>query len=107
MGLMLTGPHLCATVGLEKGGSPVPQYDIYVRCVECDAVHPMRIRIHLDNGPMEKQSIGETFRGKTRPPQLQAIEGHKTLCLKTGRMFIQQDHNQIFLVPSYSSERIT
>jgi hypothetical protein len=70
-------------------------------------VHPMRIRIHLDNGPLEKQSIAETYPGATRPPQLQAIDGHKTLCLKTGRMFIQENLDHIFLVPSYSSERIT
>jgi hypothetical protein len=85
----------------------LPQYDIYVRCVECSAVHPMRIRIHLDEGPVERQSIRDAFPGRIRPPQLQAIEGHKTLCLKTGRMFIQENHDQIFLVPSYSSERIT
>jgi hypothetical protein len=104
---MLTRARLCAKVGLDKGGLPVPQYDIYVRCVECGAVHPMRIRIHLDNGPLEKQSIAETYPGATRPPQLQAIDGHKTLCLKTGRMFIQENLDHIFLVPSYSSERIT
>jgi hypothetical protein len=67
----------------------------------------MRIRVHLDNGPLEKQSIAATFPGTTRPPQLQAIDGHKTLCLKTGRMFVQKNHDHIFLVPSYSSERIT
>ena len=67
----------------------------------------MRIRIHLESGPLEKQSIAETYPGKSRPPQLQAIDGHKTLCLKTGRMFVQEHHDQIFLVPSYSSERIT
>ena len=85
----------------------MPQYDLYVRCVECAAVHPMRIRIYLESGPLEKQSIAETYPGKNRPPQLQAIDGHKTLCLKTGRMFIQEHNDQIFLVPSYSTERIT
>lgn len=104
---MLTDPRLYATVRLEQGGLIVPQYDIYVRCKECAAVHPMRIRVHLDDGPVEKQSITETYRGKTRPPQLQAIDGHKTLCLKTGRMFVQENLDHIFLVPSYSSERIT
>jgi hypothetical protein len=83
----------------------VPQYDIYALCTECGAVHPMRIRIHLDEGPMEKQSISEIYRGKTRPPQLQAVDGHKVLCLKTGRMFVQESHDQVFLVPSYSSQR--
>jgi uncharacterized Zn finger protein len=85
----------------------VPQYDIYVRCTECGAVHPMRIRIHLEDGPIEKQSIGDAFQRTTRPPQLLAVEGHKTLCLKTGRMFVQENDDQIFLVPSYSAERIS
>jgi hypothetical protein len=80
----------------------VPQYEIYVVCSECGAEHPMRIRLHLDDGPVEKRSVGETYKDRQRPPQLMAIDGHKTLCLKTGRMFVQEDHNLIFLAPRWT-----
>jgi hypothetical protein len=79
----------------------VPQYEIHVLCTECGAVHPMRIRIHLENGPVDKQSLADTFQEGPMPPQVSAIEGHKTLCLKTGKIFIQDDNNRIFLVPSF------
>jgi hypothetical protein len=77
----------------------VPQYDIYVLCNQCGALHPMGVRVHLDEGPHAKQSIGVTYQGKSRPPQILALEGHKTLCLKTGRLFVQEDDKQVFLIP--------
>ena len=60
----------------------------------------MRIRIYLDDGPVEKKSIAETFQGTSVPPQVSAIQGHRTLCLKTGKMFIQEEDERIFLVPT-------
>jgi len=59
----------------------------------------MGIGIYLDNGPIDKQNISDTYQGTSLPPQVQAIEGHKTLCLKTGKQFIQEDSRQVFLVP--------
>jgi hypothetical protein len=78
----------------------VPQYEIYVLCTECGVEHPMRVRIYLQDGPATKQSIAEIFQGTSVPPQVSAIQGHKTLCLKTGRTFIQQSDDRIFLVPA-------
>jgi hypothetical protein len=77
----------------------VPQFEIYVLCNECGAMHPMGVRIHLDVGPDTKQSIGDTYQGKSRPPQIQALDGHKTLCLKTGNLFVQEDDDRVFLIP--------
>lgn len=78
----------------------MPRYELHALCTECGAVHPMRIRIHLENGPVYRQSIADTFHGAPMPPQVSAIQGHKTLCLKTGKMFVQEDNSRIFLVPS-------
>ncbi len=79
----------------------MPQYEIHVLCTECGAVHPMRIRIYLENGPVYKQSLADSFQEEPMPPQVSAIGGHKTLCLKTGKMFVQNDNHHIFLVPSF------
>jgi hypothetical protein len=78
----------------------MPHYEIYVHCNECDGEHAMRVRIYLDDGPLEKKSIAETFQGTSVPPQVAAIQDHKTLCLKTGKMFVQQQDEHIFLVPT-------
>jgi hypothetical protein len=77
----------------------MPQYDIYVSCNECGSVHPMGIGIHLDAGPVDQGSICETYHGSSLPPQVLAIEGHKSLCLKTGKCFVQKDFKEIFLKP--------
>ena len=78
----------------------MPQYDVYALCNQCASVHPMGIGIYLNEGPLDKQSIGDIYQQKLRPPQVQALKFHKTLCLKTGKTFTQEDDNQIFLVPA-------
>jgi hypothetical protein len=60
----------------------------------------MRIRIDLDDGPLDKRSISDAYSGKTQPPQLQAVEGHNVLCLKTGKTFIQSNLDNVYLVPT-------
>ncbi|HUF41318.1 MAG TPA: hypothetical protein VMR20_05140 [Verrucomicrobiae bacterium] len=77
----------------------MPAYEIYVGCNECKREHTILMRIHLNEGPDEKQSIAEFFRGKMMPPQVASLLGHKALCLRTGRTFKAEKNEQIFLVP--------
>ena len=60
----------------------------------------MRVRINLEDGPPSKRSVSDAYPGKTHPPQLQAVEGHNVLCLKTGRTIIQSNLDDVFLVPA-------
>jgi hypothetical protein len=60
----------------------------------------MRVRINLEDGPPNKQSISGAYPGKTHPPQLQAVEAHNVLCLKTGRTIIQSNLDDVFLAPA-------
>ena len=80
-------------------------YEIYVTCTECGSEHPMRIRIYLEDGPIHKQSISDAYHSKAHPPQLQAVESHKVLCLKTGKMFAQSNPQDVFLVPTTEATR--
>jgi hypothetical protein len=80
----------------------MPAYEIYVHCVYCGGEHPLLMRIHLDEGPDRKQSIAESFRGRSMPPQVLAIKGHQALCLKTGKKFQLEKDEQVFLVPPSS-----
>lgn len=77
----------------------MPQYDVYVSCSECGVVHPMGVRVYLEHGPAGEQSIGETYKGAPLPPQISAIERRKVLCLKTGKLIVQENLDQIFLLP--------
>jgi hypothetical protein len=61
----------------------------------------MGILISLGDGPRYKESIHDAYFGKTQPPQLQAVKGHKVLCLRTGKMFIQSNLGEVFLVPKW------
>jgi len=73
-------------------------YDVYVFCNECGKVHPMGIKIGLDLGPVDKQSVGDTYRGKELPPEVANLIKNWTRCSETGKMFRQKDNNQVFLV---------
>ena len=75
----------------------MPQYDVYVSCTECDDIHPMGIGVYLDDGPVCEDSVYETYATNSVPPQILAIQGHKALCLKTGKWFVQEDFYNIFL----------
>jgi hypothetical protein len=75
-------------------------YEIYFHCNDCKREHPIHLKIHLDHGPDRKQSIAEFFRGRSMPPQVVAIRGHKAFCLKTGRTFKLENDDQILLVLS-------
>jgi hypothetical protein len=75
-------------------------YEIYFRCNDCKREHPIHLKIHLDHGLDRKQSIAEFFPGRSTPPQVMAIRGHKVFCLKTGRSFTLENDDQIFLALS-------
>jgi hypothetical protein len=74
------------------------QYDVYFFCDECSEVHPLGIGIGLDDGPPEKGSIGDTYRGKELRPEVANLIGNMTNCPNTGRLTSQKDNNQVFLV---------
>lgn len=75
------------------------KYAIYVFCNECAEPHPMGISIDLKNGPPKKESIGNLYAGEPLPPNIANLMKNKTTCPKTGKSFVQEDNNQVFLVP--------
>jgi hypothetical protein len=74
-------------------------YDISVHCKDCGKDHPVLLRIDLDGGPDRKRSIADLFQGRSLPPQLAAIRGHRAFCYKTGRKFQLEKDDDIFLAP--------
>lgn len=75
------------------------RYDVYVICSECLDVHRMSTGITLEDGPKEKQSIASAYAEKRPPSDIVTLLKNGLQCPETGKTFVQEDINQIFLVP--------
>lgn len=62
----------------------------------------MDISVVMEDGPFDKQSIGDLYNGKPIPKSLADLVHNSVTCPKTGRQSTQKDNHQIFLVPSNS-----
>jgi len=81
----------------------MPTYDIFFRCRDCGAEHPLLLTIFLVDGPERSQSIAEWLHGRASlPPQVSALRHHAALCLKTGRKFTLDEDADVFLVPRWA-----
>jgi|SRR4030095_4661937 hypothetical protein len=76
------------------------QYSIVVSCNKCAGVHEMGISVTMENGPANKQSIGDLYNGKSLPKNLANLSQNSVTCPKTGRQSTQRNNHQIFLVPT-------
>lgn len=76
------------------------QYSIVVTCNKCAGLHEMEISVTIENGPVDKQSIGDLFDGKSLPKSLANLTNTSISCPKTGRQSTQKNYHQIFLVPA-------
>ncbi len=63
--------------------------------------------IKLYDGPSNKKSIVDVFDGKVLPPHIAVLTGTKFICPKTKRFTLQEDNNQIFLVPFLEASQVT
>jgi hypothetical protein len=77
----------------------MPKYEIFVFCDNCGDVHPTRISVLLNDGPIEKASVSDTYAGRALPGSLAMLSNNEVRCPKTDQMFTQKDNHQIFLVP--------
>jgi hypothetical protein len=76
------------------------RYSIFALCNKCGSTHDMAVSVILNDGPVEKQSIGHVYDDKTLPTILAALTGRSVSCPNTGRQSIQKDKHQIFLLPT-------
>ena len=76
------------------------QYSIVASCNKCAGMHDMGISVTMENGPANKQSIGELYDGKSLPKSLANLTQNSVTCPKTGRQSTQKNNHQIFLVPT-------
>lgn len=75
------------------------QYGVFASCNKCGGVHELGISVLLTDGPVDRQSIAELYRGKTLPKNLADLANNSVTCPKTGRQSTQKNNDQIFLLP--------
>jgi hypothetical protein len=75
------------------------EYSILASCNKCAGVHETGISTTIEDGPVDKQSIGDFYNGRSLPKSLANLSSTSLACHLTGRQFIQKDTKQIFLVP--------
>jgi rubrerythrin len=80
------------------------KYSVSALCNACGALHPMEIFVILQNGPVSKQSIGDTYQRKKLPPELSALKDKRVYCPNLGRQYSQKNDNHIFLIPVGSQQ---
>ena len=78
------------------------EYRVLVFCNKCGGLHDLGISVAMEDGPADKQSIGDLYEGKTLPKTLADFTNRSITCPKTGRQSIQKNNQQIFLVPTRS-----
>jgi hypothetical protein len=62
----------------------------------------MGISVIMEDGPANKQSIGDLYEAKTLPKNLADLTSRSITCPKTGKQSVQKNNQQIFLVPTKS-----
>jgi len=75
------------------------KYAVYAFCDECMIPHPMGISVDLKDGPAEETSIGDVYSGKELPANILKLIRNVTKCPNTGKTFVQEDNNLVFIVP--------
>ena len=56
------------------------QYSLLALCNKCGAMHDMAVSVMLNDGPIEKQSIGHVYNGKTLPKSLADLTSRSVSC---------------------------
>jgi hypothetical protein len=74
-------------------------YEVFMFCDDCGQVHPMSIAFELQDGPVEKASVGDVYKGRELPSQIAQLRDNRIRCPQSGRLVSQKDNNQVFLVP--------
>ena len=77
-------------------------YEVLVTCNKCGGIHELGISVALEDGPVDKQSLGALYKGKTLPKNLADLANNGVSCPMTGRHSTQKNIQQIFLVPPKS-----
>ena len=60
------------------------QYNIVVTCNKCAGLHEMEISVTMENGPVDKRSIGDLYDERSLPKSLANLTGTSISCPRQG-----------------------
>jgi hypothetical protein len=74
------------------------KYMVHVFCNECSVPHPAGIVIEREDLLASNQSVGDIYDGLEVPQQIVMMLGNYFRCPDTGKLYMQSDNRQLFLV---------
>jgi hypothetical protein len=76
------------------------RYNVLYFCKACSHIHPMGVSLSLEDGPaMTTKHVGEAYADKTLPLNVIMLVGASVKCPETGKSFVLDDTNAIYLAP--------
>jgi hypothetical protein len=77
----------------------MPLYDVYAVCRSCGTLHPMDIRVRLEDGPPDRMRLSDAYAGHELPPQVATLLNNELRCPETGWLFRPRDTGHVVLIP--------
>jgi hypothetical protein len=75
------------------------RYNVLYFCEQCRRIHPMGMSLPLEDGFLKMKTLAEAYSGKSLPFHLAMLVGSSVTCRETGKSFILEDINQVYLAP--------
>lgn len=75
------------------------QYRILVFCTGCGRTHLARANVLLDDGPAEKTTVADAYRGKPLPSELVKLLKKDILCPELAKSVMLENADNVYLVP--------
>ncbi len=75
-------------------------YRLYTNCDFCEEGHPFPFAISLEIEYTNKRSVGNIYMGEKPPGDIVSIMRNRIQCSNSGNFFVQNDKNQVYLVPT-------
>ncbi len=75
-------------------------YRLYANCDFCEEGHPFPFAVSLEIEYTNKRSVGDIYMGNKLPGDIVSIMRNRIQCSESGKFFVQDDKNQVYLVPT-------
>ena len=80
-------------------GDIMARYNVLYFCTVCRRIHPTEICLPLEDGFLKMKTISEAYGGKVLPFHVAMLVGSSVTCRETGKSFVLEDINQVYLAP--------
>jgi hypothetical protein len=75
------------------------RYNVLYFCTVCRSIHPTEISLPLEDGFLKVKSLGEAYSGRSLPFHVAMLVGSSVTCRETGKSFVLEDIDQVYLAP--------